>query len=142
MNCPTRRPVPSDLANAAWFKATASSSSGGCLEAAFLEDGYVALRDNEDTGNPPFVVTRHVWECFLDGAKKGEFDAPTAARESARLQSAEERVGTAGEAVWLLGGGLLVSAALGQAGTEEEGADGEPQREPAGGGAQVAGCGH
>jgi hypothetical protein len=39
---------------------------------AFLADGRVALRDNEDLSNPPFVVTRHVWECFLDGAKGGE----------------------------------------------------------------------
>lgn len=63
-----------DAAN--WFKATASSANGGCLEAAFLSDGRVAIRDNEDPGNPPFVVSRHVWECWLDGAKKGEFDLP------------------------------------------------------------------
>ncbi|MEC4018381.1 DUF397 domain-containing protein [Streptomyces sp. H27-D2] len=65
---------PDALENAEWFKASASSSSGGCLEAAFLSDGRVALRDNEDLGNAPFVVTRHVWECFLHGAKAGEFD--------------------------------------------------------------------
>lgn len=63
-----------NLAGVNWFKASASSGSGGCLEAAFLDDGRVALRDNEDLENPPFVVTRHVWECFLDGAKDGEFD--------------------------------------------------------------------
>ncbi|MFJ2007881.1 DUF397 domain-containing protein [Streptomyces chartreusis] len=63
-------------ANLEWFKATASSGSGGCLEVAFLEDGSVALRDNEDLSNPPFVMTRHVWACFIDGARKGEFDIP------------------------------------------------------------------
>jgi hypothetical protein len=35
----------------------------------------VALRDNEDPRNPPFVVTGKVWQCFIQGAKNGEFDA-------------------------------------------------------------------
>ncbi|MGP2438883.1 DUF397 domain-containing protein [Streptomyces sp. JW3] len=65
-----------DLDNLSWFKASASSGSGGCLEVAFLPDGRVALRDNEDLGNPPFVVGAHQWRCFLDGASKGEFDLP------------------------------------------------------------------
>ncbi|MFC9431508.1 DUF397 domain-containing protein [Streptomyces sp. NPDC056987] len=56
-----------------WYKSTASSATGGCLEVAHLPDGRVALRDNEDLSNPPFVVSRHVWECFLDGAVAGEF---------------------------------------------------------------------
>ncbi|MFF1400449.1 DUF397 domain-containing protein [Streptomyces sp. NPDC058287] len=57
-----------------WFKAAASSGQGGCIEVAFTDDGRVAIRDNEDLGNPPFVVSKHVWRCFLDGAGKGEFD--------------------------------------------------------------------
>jgi hypothetical protein len=76
MNSTPGRPSPADLTDAKWFKSTASSSSGGCLEAAFLGNGYVALRDNEDPDNPPFVVTEHVWRCFLAGAKGGEFDIP------------------------------------------------------------------
>ena len=71
------RPSPDYLRDVAWFKATASSANGGCLEAAFLPGGRVAIRDNEDLGNPPFVVSRHVWECWLDGVKKGEFDLPS-----------------------------------------------------------------
>ncbi|MFF4709607.1 DUF397 domain-containing protein [Streptomyces sp. NPDC001297] len=62
------------FAGLAWFKASASGGSSGCLEVAFLPDGRVALRDNEDLNNPPFVVTEHVWRCFIDGATKGEFD--------------------------------------------------------------------
>jgi hypothetical protein len=68
--------VHADLAGVAWRKASASESANGCLEVAFLDDGRVALRDNEDPANPPFVVTRHVWECFLDGAANGEFAPP------------------------------------------------------------------
>jgi hypothetical protein len=65
-----------DLSTAHWFKASASDSANGCLEVAFLDDGRVALRDNEDLRNPPFIVTRHVWECFLEGAANGEFAPP------------------------------------------------------------------
>ncbi|WP_330279094.1 DUF397 domain-containing protein [Streptomyces sp. NBC_00569] len=65
---------PDYLQGLNWFKASASSGQGGCLEVAFTGDGRIALRDNEDLDNPPFVVTEHVWNCFLDGAGKGEFD--------------------------------------------------------------------
>jgi hypothetical protein len=64
------------FSDANWFKSSASSAGGGCLEVAFLPDGRVALRDNEDLTNPPFVVSRHVWGCMIDGAKCGEFDLP------------------------------------------------------------------
>ena len=67
---------PRFLSDAQWFKSTASSATGGCLEVAFLHDGTVALRDNEDLANPPFVVSRHVWNCFLAGAQDGEFNVP------------------------------------------------------------------
>ncbi len=74
----TARPTPEELAQAEWRTSLMSSSNGGCLEVAQL-GGWVAIRDNEDLGNPPLVVTRHVWICMLDGAKKGEFDPPAIA---------------------------------------------------------------
>jgi Domain of unknown function (DUF397) len=64
------------LRDAKWFKSSASGGNGGCLETAFLADGRVAIRDNEDLDNPPFIVSRHVWQCWLVGAKNGEFDLP------------------------------------------------------------------
>ena len=70
------RPEPGQLAGARWFKSSFSGDNGGCLEVAFLDSGRVALRDNEDLDNPPFVVSRHVWQCWLDGARQGEFDLP------------------------------------------------------------------
>jgi hypothetical protein len=70
------RTASDPLDGARWFKAVASGTNGACLEAAFLTDGRVAIRDNEDLGNPPFVVSRHVWQCWLEGAKNGEFDLP------------------------------------------------------------------
>jgi hypothetical protein len=76
MDSTTGRPA-TDLADAHWFKATASGGNGDCLEAAFLPGGLVALRDTEDAENPPFVVRASVWNAFLDGARKGEFDLPS-----------------------------------------------------------------
>ena len=70
------RPASDQLNGARWFKSSFSSDTGGCLEVAFLDSGRVAVRDNENLGNPPFVVSRHVWQCWLDGAKHGEFDIP------------------------------------------------------------------
>ncbi|WP_258036363.1 DUF397 domain-containing protein [Streptomyces sp. SM10] len=72
------RPSIGDLQSAHWYKATASGGEGGCLEVSHDFPGWVAIRDNEDPDNPPFVVTAHVWRCFMDGAHKGEFDAPVA----------------------------------------------------------------
>jgi Domain of unknown function (DUF397) len=76
MDSTTGHPTPRELAEAEWFKATASGGTGGCIEVAFLPHGQVGIRDNEDSDNPPFVVSRHVWACFLDGAQKGEFNLP------------------------------------------------------------------
>ena len=66
-----------DLTGVRWFKSSASSA-GGCVEVGHLPDGGVAVRDTKDRGKAPHVYTRHEWECFLEGAKNGEFDPPTA----------------------------------------------------------------
>ena len=66
------------LENAEWFKAKASGDDGaGCVEVAFV-DGYVALRDSVYPDRAAHVYTRHEWECFLHGARRGEFDIPSA----------------------------------------------------------------
>jgi hypothetical protein len=56
-----------------WRKATASSADG-CVEVAPLQTGGVAVRDSKDPSGPVLLYTPHEWACFLDGAKKGEFD--------------------------------------------------------------------
>jgi hypothetical protein len=56
-----------------WRKATASSADG-CVEVAPLDDGGVAVRDSKDPAGPALFYTSHEWACFLDGAKRGEFD--------------------------------------------------------------------
>ncbi|WP_043621687.1 DUF397 domain-containing protein [Nonomuraea candida] len=63
-----------DLAGAAWRKSSFSGDNGDCLEIAPLPGGRVGIRDTEDPGNPPFVVTADVFRAFTDGVKAGEFD--------------------------------------------------------------------
>ncbi|MER5419604.1 DUF397 domain-containing protein [Streptosporangium roseum] len=64
-----------ELKSAAWRKATKSGSDqGNCLEVAPLPGGRVSLRDTEAPERAPFVVSAGVWDAFIDGAKKGEFD--------------------------------------------------------------------
>jgi len=58
-----------------WRKATMSSADGsGCVEVAVLPTGGRAVRDSKDPYGPVLIFTPHEWQCFLDGAKKGEFD--------------------------------------------------------------------
>ncbi|MFC6085088.1 DUF397 domain-containing protein [Sphaerisporangium aureirubrum] len=64
-----------ELERAAWRKATKSGpNQGNCLEVAPLSGGRVGLRDTEAPEKAPFVVSASVWDAFVDGAKKGEFD--------------------------------------------------------------------
>ncbi|SDI58259.1 protein of unknown function [Sinosporangium album] len=64
-----------ELATAAWRKATKSASNdGNCIEVAPLSGGRVGIRDTEAPEKAPFVVSTGVWDAFIDGAKKGEFD--------------------------------------------------------------------
>jgi hypothetical protein len=63
-----------DLSRARWFKASASDAANGCVEVAFIGGGAVALRDSKDPDKPAHIYTAHEWACFLDGARRGEFD--------------------------------------------------------------------
>ncbi|GGL03894.1 transcriptional regulator [Sphaerisporangium melleum] len=64
-----------ELQNAAWRKARKSGpNQGNCLEVAPLSGGRVGLRDTEAPERAPFVVSASVWDAFIEGAKKGEFD--------------------------------------------------------------------
>jgi len=62
-------------AGAEWFKSEVSGDHG-CVEVAFL-GGEVGVRDTKDRSKPPHVYTEHEWDCFISGAKRGEFDRPS-----------------------------------------------------------------
>jgi hypothetical protein len=65
-----------EIAMASWYKSSASSYNGNCVEISHLQSGRVAVRDTKDRAvGPALVFTRSEWDAFLAGAKKGEFDS-------------------------------------------------------------------
>jgi hypothetical protein len=55
-----------------------SGEGDGAIEIAFVRDGatadWVLMRVSGDPGQRVLVFDRDEWECFLDGARNGEFD--------------------------------------------------------------------
>jgi len=89
---PTAEELGIDVNAQAWQR---SGEGDGAIEIAFVRgpatareetvpargDGaaaprgdWVLMRVAGDPAGPVLVYDRHEWECFLDGAKKGEFD--------------------------------------------------------------------
>ena len=68
---------PTDLP---WRKSSFSNANG-CVEAAPLPDGLIALRDSKNPQGGHLVYNAHEWQSFLAGVRNGEFDylAPTPA---------------------------------------------------------------
>jgi hypothetical protein len=65
-----------EIAMASWYKSSASSYNGNCVEISHLRNGRVAVRDTKDrTSGPVLIFTRPEWDAFLTGAKNGEFDS-------------------------------------------------------------------
>jgi hypothetical protein len=50
-----------------------SGTGDGAIEVAFAHD-WVLMRVAGDLGGRVLVFDHHEWECFLDGARNGEFD--------------------------------------------------------------------
>jgi hypothetical protein len=75
MGTGTHDDLAAELRTAVWRKATKSGSNGGnCIEVAPLSRGRVGIRDTERPDQAPYVVSASVWDAFIDGAKRGEFD--------------------------------------------------------------------
>ena len=52
-----------------------SGSGDGAIEVTFINDGeWVLLRVAGDPAERILVFDRNEWDCFLDGARNGEFD--------------------------------------------------------------------
>lgn len=67
---PTVEELDIDVARLTWHS---SSAGPGALQIAFTDD-WVLMRVSDDPTGRILVYDHHEWECFLDGAKKGEFD--------------------------------------------------------------------
>lgn len=51
------------------------SDAGQAARASWKRGDWVLMRVAGDEAERVLVFDRHEWQCFLDGAKKGEFDA-------------------------------------------------------------------
>ncbi len=61
-----------------------SGGGSGAIEVAFVaarDQDWVLMRVAGDPGGRVLVFTRYEWECFLDGAKAGEFDGAADIRD-------------------------------------------------------------
>lgn len=66
------KPAPHDLPTADWT--TLTGPAGDSLSVAFASfhgQRYTLLRDDHGA---VLVYDAHEWACFLDGARRGEFD--------------------------------------------------------------------
>jgi hypothetical protein len=67
----------SELRDVRWVKSSRSGPTGGnCVEAAFLPDGAVAVRNSRHPDGPALVFTAAEWDAFIGGAADGEFSRP------------------------------------------------------------------
>jgi hypothetical protein len=66
-----------DLAGVTWRKSSFSGGNGGsgCIEAALLPGGEVAVRDTKDRTLPPHRHSAPAWREFLAAVRAGEFEA-------------------------------------------------------------------
>jgi uncharacterized protein DUF397 len=67
---PTVDQLGIDVDTVSWRR---SSDGPGAIEVAFVGE-WVLMRLGGDPTQRVLVYDQHEWECFLDGAKKGEFD--------------------------------------------------------------------
>jgi hypothetical protein len=74
---PTVAELGIDPAAQAWRR---SGHGDGAIEVAFVPaapGSWVLMRVTGDPEQRILVFDRHEWECFLDGARRGEFDDAT-----------------------------------------------------------------
>jgi hypothetical protein len=74
---PTVADLGIDPATQNWQR---SGSGDGSIEVAFIDGGeidggeWVLMRVTGDPADRILVFDRNEWDCFLDGARNGEFD--------------------------------------------------------------------
>jgi hypothetical protein len=87
---PTVSELGIDLDEQVWQR---SGRGEGALEIAFARAGvavdsdWVLMRVAGDPSQRVLVFDRNEWECFLDGARNGEFDAAAAPGPGGTLPS-------------------------------------------------------
>ncbi|MFE6165828.1 DUF397 domain-containing protein [Streptomyces sp. NPDC056486] len=69
MNRPLPPPYnPNELA---WWKSSASSENGACVEVAHAPEGWMAMRDSKITSGVICLVPMSAFSQFIDGVRAG-----------------------------------------------------------------------
>ncbi|MEU1548437.1 DUF397 domain-containing protein [Nocardia sp. NPDC005745] len=58
-----------DLSDAKWFKSSRSQAGKECVEVAFLNGGYIGVRDSKNPTGPALVFTPDEWDAFTTGLR-------------------------------------------------------------------------
>lgn len=59
-----------------WRKSSLSSGGDNCVEVGFADDGIIGVRDTKQQGRGPILeFFPSEWEAFVEGVRRGEFDA-------------------------------------------------------------------
>lgn len=53
-----------DLTGACWFKSSHSSAGQDCVEVAFVEKGFVGVRDSKNPSAAALVFSAEEWSSF------------------------------------------------------------------------------
>ncbi|WP_280427207.1 DUF397 domain-containing protein [Nocardia brasiliensis] len=62
------------MSGAEWKTSTYSAGNGECVEVAFLDGGYVGVRDSKNPDGPALKFTPGAWAAFTVGVVEGAFD--------------------------------------------------------------------
>ncbi|MEU2035114.1 DUF397 domain-containing protein [Nocardia amamiensis] len=65
--------MTADLTGAKWFKSSRSGGGRECVEVAFLDGGWVGIRDSKSPAGPALVFASGEWDAFTAGVKDNEF---------------------------------------------------------------------
>ncbi|WP_425303566.1 DUF397 domain-containing protein [Nocardia wallacei] len=63
-----------DLSDAKWFKSSRSGGDKNCVEAAFLPNDLVGVRDSKNPSGPALIFTAAEWSSFTTALDSGRFD--------------------------------------------------------------------
>ncbi|MDQ3886595.1 MAG: DUF397 domain-containing protein [Actinomycetota bacterium] len=66
--------IRNDLSAAVWRKSSRSNGQYGCVEAAFLEHGAIAVRDSKDPTGAVLVFNPGEWTAFVGGVQDRGFN--------------------------------------------------------------------
>lgn len=59
-----------DLSDAEWFKSSHSGSGGDCVEAAWLDAGFIGVRDSKNPAGPALAFSQSEWTAFTTRLKE------------------------------------------------------------------------